>query len=90
MKTIAIIGCPRSGTSWLTKVLRHEWGLDVGHEKMNKDGGVGFNLINDHFGHEVGDLVHEGVLVADVESRYPPLVHVGMFAIGDMDRAPSL
>src|SRR5690606_12917524 len=38
---------------------------------------------------EVGDLVDEAVLVADRQPRHPPLVHVGMVAVGDVDRAPA-
>ena len=40
---------------------------------------------------EIGDLVHECVLVADLQTGHPPLVHVGMLAavIGHMNRSPS-
>src|SRR5665213_1432830 len=38
---------------------------------------------------EVGDLMHERVLVADLQARYPPVFHVGMIAVGDMDAAPA-
>ena len=40
-------------------------------------------------GEKVGDLVHEGVLVADAETGDPPLVEVGMVAVGDVDAAPT-
>ena len=40
---------------------------------------------------KVGHLVDKGVLIADLQSRHPPLFHVGMLAavVGDMDRARS-
>ena len=38
---------------------------------------------------EVGHLVHEGVLVADLEAGHPPVLHVGMVAVGDVDRLPA-
>ena len=38
---------------------------------------------------EVGDLVDEGVLVADLQAGHPPLAHVGMVAVGDVDRCAS-
>lgn len=34
---ITIIGCPRSGTMFISKLFQ-EHGIDVGHEKMGKDG----------------------------------------------------
>ena len=40
-------------------------------------------------GEEVGDLMHEGVLVADAEAGDPPLVHVRHVAIGDVHAAPA-
>ncbi len=41
--------------------------------------------------HEVSELIDEGMFVANVEARYPPLVHVWVLAsvVGDMDRAPT-
>ena len=38
---------------------------------------------------EVGDLMHEAVLVADRQTRHPPLVHVGVVAVGDVNAAPA-
>ncbi len=38
---------------------------------------------------EVSDLMHESMLVTNLQTRYPPLVHVGMITIGDVDGAPS-
>jgi len=38
---------------------------------------------------EVGDLMHEGVFVADLRAGHPPIFLVGMFAVGDVDDAPS-
>ena len=38
---------------------------------------------------EVGDLVHEGVLVTDRQPRHPPLAHVGMVAVGDVHALPA-
>ena len=38
---------------------------------------------------EVGHLVDEGVLVADLQAGHPPVLHVGMVAVGDVDRSPA-
>ena len=38
---------------------------------------------------EVCDLVDERVLVADLQARNPPVLHIGMVAVGDMQRAPA-
>jgi hypothetical protein len=38
---------------------------------------------------EVGDLMHERVLVADLQARDPPVVHVGLIAVGDVNGAPA-
>src|ERR1043166_2566843 len=40
-------------------------------------------------GEEVGDLMNESVFITDLQTRYPPVLHVRMFAIGDVDRAPA-
>ena len=40
-------------------------------------------------GEEVGDVMDEGVLVADAEAGDPPLVHVGHVAVGDVHAAPA-
>ena len=37
-------GCPRSGTKYTVKVLRELLGLDVGHERLSKDGGIGWGF----------------------------------------------
>ena len=42
-KGIFICGSPRSGTSYMTLVLR-ELGYDIGHEKVGEDGSVGYHL----------------------------------------------
>ena len=34
---------------------------------------------------EVGDLMDEGVFVADLQAGHPPVFHVGMLAVGDVD-----
>src|SRR5947209_2028345 len=40
---------------------------------------------------EVGDLMDEAVLVADLQAGDPPLVHVGVLAavVGHVNRAPA-
>ena len=38
---------------------------------------------------EVGHLVNKGVLVADLQARHPPVLHVGLVAVGDVDRPPA-
>src|SRR6218665_1678682 len=38
---------------------------------------------------EVPHVVHEAVLVADLQARHPPLVHVRVLAVGDVDRPPA-
>ena len=37
---------------------------------------------------EIGDLVNERVFVADVQSRHPPIAHVGLIAVADVN-APA-
>ena len=38
---------------------------------------------------KVGHLVNEGVLIADLQPGDPPVLHVGMIAIGDVHALPS-
>ena len=38
---------------------------------------------------EVGNLMDEGVLVADAETGHPPLVHVRHVAVGDVHAPPA-
>src|ERR1044071_5061909 len=38
---------------------------------------------------EVRELMGERVLVADLQPRHPPMLHVGMVAVGDVDAAPA-
>ena len=38
---------------------------------------------------EISHLVYKRMFVSNAKTRYPPFVHVGLFAIGYMDRAPS-
>src|SRR5438128_4142877 len=38
---------------------------------------------------EIGNLVDERVLVADLQARDPPVAHVGVLAVGDVDRTPA-
>src|SRR5262249_4942954 len=38
---------------------------------------------------EIGHLVDETVLIPDLQPRHPPFPHVGMVAVGDMDRTPA-
>ncbi len=40
-------------------------------------------------GQEVGDLMREGVFIADLQTWYPPVAHVGLIAIGYVDTAPT-
>ena len=40
-------------------------------------------------GEEIGDLMYEGMLVADAEAGDPPLVHVRHIAVGDVHAAPT-
>lgn len=40
---IGIAACARSGTVYMSRVLR-ELGYDIGHEEMGKDGSVGYHL----------------------------------------------
>lgn len=41
--SILIVGCARSGTHWMARVLRSQ-GLDVGHERQGLDGIVSWCL----------------------------------------------
>src|SRR5688572_2429318 len=38
---------------------------------------------------EVRELVDERVLVADLQAGHPPVLHVGLIAVGDVDAAPA-
>ena len=38
---------------------------------------------------EIGRLVNESVLIADLETGYPPVAHIRMIAIGDVDALPA-
>ena len=38
---------------------------------------------------EIRDLMDEGVFVADLQARHPPVLHVGLIAVGDVDRLPA-
>jgi len=38
---------------------------------------------------EIGGLVDEGVLVADLQSGHPPVLHVRVVAIGDVYASPA-
>ncbi len=38
---------------------------------------------------EIGDLVGKGVFVADLQAGNPPVAHVGLVSVGDMDAAPA-
>src|ERR1700691_475468 len=38
---------------------------------------------------KIGHLVDEGMLVADLQSRHPPVLHIRMVAVGNMNRAPA-
>ena len=38
---------------------------------------------------EIGYLVYEAVLVTDAGAGYPPPLHVGLIAVGHVDRAPA-
>src|SRR5688572_21403599 len=38
---------------------------------------------------EIGDLMDERVLVADLQPRHPPVLHVRVIAVGDVDRSPA-
>ena len=38
---------------------------------------------------EIGDLMNKTVLVTDLQAGHPPLAHVRMVAIGNMDSAPA-
>src|SRR5579863_990940 len=38
---------------------------------------------------EIRELMNEGVLVADLQSRHPPALHIGMIAIRHMNASPA-
>src|ERR1019366_3956044 len=46
-------------------------------------------LIRANADEKVGELVDEGVLVANLQSRDPPVLHVRMVAIGDVNALPA-
>src|SRR5436190_23197313 len=38
---------------------------------------------------EIRELMREGVLVADLQARHPPVLHVRLVAVGDVNVAPA-
>ena len=38
---------------------------------------------------KIGDLMNERVLVADLQPGHPPILHVRMIAVGDVNALPS-
>src|SRR5690242_18764386 len=38
---------------------------------------------------EVGELMDERVLVSDLKAGHPPMLHVGLIAVGDVHVAPA-
>ena len=38
---------------------------------------------------KIGDLMDEGVLVADLQTGHPPARHIRMIGIGDVDASPA-
>ena len=38
---------------------------------------------------KVGDMVHKRMLVTDLQTWYPPFIHVGVIAIRHMNRTPA-
>ena len=79
------------------------WGLPGSGFGAGEDGvadGLGFLGVGEggagggaavETGDEVGDLVDEGVFVADVESGDPPVFHIRLVAavVGDMNVSPT-
>lgn len=58
-----------------------------GFEGVAEGGAARFAAVE--AGEEIGDLMDEGVLVADAEAGDPPLVHVRHIAVGDVHAAPT-
>ena len=58
-----------------------------GFQRVTEGGSAGLAVLDRI--EEVGDLVHEGVLVADLQTGHPPLVHVRLIAVGDVDVVPA-
>jgi hypothetical protein len=59
----------------------------LGFEGVAEGGRRGFSCLEVF--EEIGDVVDEGVFVADLEAGDPPVVHVGHVAVGDVDGAPA-
>ena len=38
---------------------------------------------------KIGELMNERVLVSDLQARHPPVLHIRMIAVGDVDASPS-
>lgn len=73
------VGHPRTGTGFTSKVFRL-WGLDVGHEKLKKDGVVAWQLIN-----ETGPYPY----ILDLETR-PLYEHLVYNIRNPRDSLPSI
>lgn len=69
------LGHPRTGTGYTSKLLR-EWGLDVGHEQMGKDGTVTWQMLKEHkFEEPVGWPWAENLIGVDRRPGYDTLIY---------------
>lgn len=73
------LGHPRTGTGFTSKIFKL-WGLDVGHEKLRKDGIVAWQLIND-----IGPYPY----ILDLETR-PLYKHIVYNIRNPKDSLPSI
>ena len=56
-------------------------------ERVAERGGNGFAFFVTC--QKIGHLMDEAVFVANLQTGHPPMVHVGMVAIGDVNRSPA-
>lgn len=66
------VGHPRTGTGFTSAILQ-SWGLDVGHEKLGKDGIVAWQLAIKHgpwpfINEEIGDNLEHDILIYNVRN----------------------
>src|SRR5215469_6080653 len=81
----------RSGDRYLLPLFcpcgfQHCVGYEIGSQAVPK--GWGSRAILGEGEKEIGTLVNEGVFVADLQSRNPPVFHVWMVSVGDVNTLP--
>ena len=83
----ASCGSPTLTQLRLRRRLEHGIGHVVGEQRVAERGRRTLAFTGGR--EEIGGLMDEGVFVADLQPGHPPVLHVRMVAIGDVDAAPA-